>query len=195
MSKSSTLLAKQSLQSYRSQKMQIKLKSSALATVFLTLLSSTSIPAVMSAPISDRVNRRGPVPPVETDRNRDGAQVRVLFNLRNDEKLICSDVIVEVAVRDNTIAAPTGGGLVGDYNIVTKHTQRLSPSTVKDTCVYNFSLFQRDIGVGRIADITISGNYPGGYYVRDNRKQQKPFIIKSANQVFRIDGMMQPPPN
>jgi hypothetical protein len=175
--------------------MQIKLKSSALATVFLTLLSSTSIPAVMSAPISDRVNRRGPIPPVETDRNRDGAQVRVSFDLRNDEKLVCSDVIVEVAVRDNTITAPTGGGLVGDYNIVTKHTQRLSPSTVKDTCIFNFSFHQRDVGVGRIADISISGNYPGGYYIRDDKRKQQPFVIKSPNQVFRIDGKMQPPPN
>jgi hypothetical protein len=173
----------------------MKLKSSALATVLLTLLSSTSIPAVMSAPISDRVNRRGPTPPMETDRNRDGAQVRVSFDLRNDEKLVCSDVIVEIAVRDNTIAAPTGDGIVSDYDIVTKHTKRLSPSIAKDTCIANFSLFQRDIGVGRIADITISGNYPGGYYIRDNRKQQKTFIIKSANQVFRIDGMMQPSPN
>jgi hypothetical protein len=176
--------------------MNMKLKSSVLATVLLTLLSSNNIPAAMSAPISDRVNRRGPVPPVETDRNRDGAQVRVSFDLRNDEKLVCSDVIVEVAVRDNTIAAPTGTVLVGgDYNIVTKYTQRLSPSTVKDTCIFNFSFHQRDIGVGRIADITISGNYPGGYYLRDNRKPQKPFIIKSANQIFRIDGIMQPPPN
>jgi hypothetical protein len=177
--------------------MNMKLKGSALATVVFTLLSSTSIPSAMSAPTSDRVIDRSKIPTnIETDRNPDGAQVRVLFNLRNDEKLVCSDVIVEIAVRDNSIAAPTGGGLIGDYNIVTKYTQKLSSSTIKDTCIFNFSLHQRDVGVGRIADISIKGNYLSGYYIRDyGRRKQQPFIIKSTKQIFRIDGMLQPSPN
>jgi hypothetical protein len=172
--------------------MKIKLKGSILATAILTLLSSASIPAAMSKPSDlftpvDRVYK-----PIDRaiiiDRNPNGMQVRVLFKLRDDEKLVCNDANIVIKIQDDSKPLPTDGGLIA-YPLVRQYKSKLSASTSNATCIYNFTVQQTDIG--KRADISINGlsSTGNGSFVGSQY-----FTIKNTKQTMIINGSIQPPP-
>jgi hypothetical protein len=190
--------------------MEIKLNSIGLAITLLALLN-VSIPAAMSKPKPRPTVTQTEVPPrpvdpnpsspwvqdiklpmaeVMRDLNPDGAQVRVKFELRDDDKFSCDKSEVEVEIFGD--ALPGEPGRLIAYPVLRTYTaSTLIKGTNTNTCLYNFNL--RPQFIGRVAKVKVYA--PNLQKGRGYFSGETPATITRLNQIFSVKASNPAPPN